>query len=149
MKTRRCRKDLSSPPLTKTPEQLTAEQLSSKRIGSYQRRHSIYQDKDKMVGVLHLWHNQIPYPPSEWDTNWKIVVSQRFSSSEPYKRFLRLGVWHQEEEAPGHLAFKASRAWLQNLKRDGIETNATPGRWMQGLLRAPGPMAKSTEFTGS
>ena len=59
-------------------------------------------------------YNHIPYPPGGLPTNWKIIITQRFShrseSSEPQARLLSLGVWHQEEEPLEHLALKASRA---------------------------------------
>ena len=32
-----------------------------------------------MVGGALLWYNKIPYLPGGWPTNWKIIMSQRFS----------------------------------------------------------------------
>ena len=50
---------------------------------------------NKMVGGVLSWYNEIPYPPGGWPTNWKIIISQRFShrseSWEPYVRLPSLG----------------------------------------------------------
>ena len=35
---------------------------------------------NKTVGGTHLWDNQISYPPDGWHTNWKIIISQKFSN---------------------------------------------------------------------
>ena len=41
-------KDLSSPPLMKTPKsQLTAEQPSTKKTGTYQKRYSTSKDREE------------------------------------------------------------------------------------------------------
>ena len=77
----------------------------------------------KLVGRALSWYNQIPYLPGGWPTNWKIIISQRFShrneSSEPNVRLLSLRSWHQEDEPPKHLALKARGAWVQELHRTG------------------------------
>ena len=91
-----------------------------------------------MVGGVHSWYNQIPYPPSGWPTNWKIIISQRLShrheSSEPHIRLPSLGVWHQEEKPPEHLAVKDSGAWLQELYRAWGKINSTLEECTQGSM---------------
>ena len=53
-------KDLSSPPLMKTPtSQLTSEQTLTKRAGTYQKRYSTTKDKQKSTKRQyegHLWN---------------------------------------------------------------------------------------------
>ena len=75
-----------------------------------------------------MQYNQTLYPSGGQNTNWKIIILQRFShrseSSEPHLRVPSLGVWKWEEEPPEHLALKASGAWNST----GLgETNSTLG----------------------
>ena len=74
-----------------------------------------------MVEGAHLRNNQIPYPLGGRPTNWRTIISQKFShrseSSELHVRLPSLGVWHWEEDCPEHLALKASGAWVQELHR--------------------------------
>ena len=130
------RKDLSSPPLTKTPKsQLTGEQPLTKKTGTYQKKIFYIQQQrrshSEMVGGVLLWCNQLPYQPGAQPTNWKIITLQKFShrseSSESHIRLPSLRVWLREEECPEYLAFKASRAWEQELHRTGGNRDSTLG----------------------
>ena len=77
----------------------------------------------RQVGRVDQWYNQISFTPGGQPTNWRIIILQKFShrseNFEPHVRPLSLGVWHRKEEPPGHLALKASGAWLQELHRTG------------------------------
>ena len=78
---------------------------------------------NKMVGGALLQYNQIPYLLGGLPTNWKIIISQKFShrseSSEPHFRVPSLGVWHWGEKPPEHLTLKASRDSVQELHTTG------------------------------
>ena len=75
-----------------------------------------------------MQYNQIPCSPGRRPTNWKIIISQRFchrsESSELHVRLPSLGVWHQEEEPPEHLALKARGLDLKNAT--GLGETETP-----------------------
>ena len=55
-----------------------------------------------MAGRMHSSYNQIPYPLGGRITNWRIIISQKFShrseSCEPLIKLPRLGVWYGEED---------------------------------------------------
>ena len=91
-----------------------------------------------MVKRVHWWYNQIPYAPGRCLTNWKILILQSFShrsdSSNPHVRLPRLGVWHQEEEHPKHLALKAVRPWWQELHGTGGKRSTFFGGHTQVLI---------------
>ena len=84
---------------------------------------------NEMVGGAHSWYNQIPNLPGRRPQHWKIIISQRFSHrnerSELHIRLPCLGVRHQEEKPPEHLALKASGAWSQELHRTTGNRNST------------------------
>ena len=89
-------------------------------------------------------YNQIPYPPGGQPTNWKIIISQRFShrseSSEPHVRLPSLGVWHQEEEPLVHLATSVG---LECRSSTGLgETETTLLEGTHKVSHALGPRAK-------
>ena len=92
---------------------------------------------NKMVGGALSWYNPISYLPVGQPTNWKIIVSQRFShwseSSQPHVRLPILRVWNREEEPPEHFALKASVAWVQELHRTGGNRDSTLGGCTQGF----------------
>ena len=89
------------------------------------------------VGGAFLLCNRIPHPPGGQPTNWKIIISQRFShrseTSEPHVRLSSLGGSHQKEEPPEHLALKAGRAWAQELHRTGGNRESALGGYTQGF----------------
>ena len=66
----------------------------------------------------------------------RIIILQQFShgseSSERHVRLPSLGVWHQEEEPPEHLALKANEALSQELHRTGGNRDSTLGGCTQG-----------------
>lgn len=69
-------KDLNWPPLTDTPK----SQLSDRKTGMHQNRFYIQrQSHNEAAGGVHSRNNQIPYWLDGWHTNWKIIISQRFS----------------------------------------------------------------------
>ena len=100
---------------------------TKKKISYIQRQRS----HNETVRGVHLQYNQIPYKLGRWPTNWKIIISQRFSHrtehSEPHIRLPSLRVWRQEEEPQEHSALKANRSWLQELHRTRENRNATLG----------------------
>ena len=84
-----------------------------------------------MVGGTLLGYNQISYLPRGWCTNWKTIISQKFShtteSSEPHVSLPSLGDWHWEEPSK-HLKLwrpGAGGAWLQELHRTEGNRNST------------------------
>ena len=77
--------DLSLLPLEKTPKwQLTAEQLSTKKTRTNNNKKKVFylqwqRSQSEMVRRAHWWYNQMPHLPGELPTNWKMIISQRFS----------------------------------------------------------------------
>ena len=84
-----------------------------------------------------MGYNQIPYNLDGRLTNWRIMILQKFfhrsESSEHHIRLPSLGVQHQEEEPPEHLALKVSGVSLQELHRTGGNRDSTLRGCTQGL----------------
>ena len=72
----------------------TAEQPLTKKTRTYQKKdilRSSQRSGNKMTGWTFLSHHQLAYPPSGQPTNWKIIISQRFSNkSESFEPQFRL-----------------------------------------------------------
>lgn len=72
--------------------------------------------------------NRFPYHPGGWSTNWKIIISQKFSdrseSSESNVIFLRMGAWHQEEELHSIWLWRPVRLECRTSRKLG-ETDST------------------------
>ena len=85
--------------------------LEPTKILYFQRQR---RSHNKMVGSVHSWYNQTPYPMGGQPTNWKIIISQRFShrskSSEPLVRLSSLRVSCWEMESPEYLALKGNES---------------------------------------
>ena len=113
-----------------------------------QRRYSTSKDKknpqwDSRKSASATQSNSIP---TEWATHKLENTSQSFShrteSSEPQIRLPSLQAWHQEE-APEHLALKASRVWLKEFQRTRENRNSS----MEGAHKVsctPRPMNLAT-----
>ena len=107
---------LSSPPLMSAPQsQLPAEPLLRKKDCNLPKRYlypktNKWYKENETVGGVHSWFNQIPYLLGGWPTNWKIIISQRFShrieNFETHSRIPSLRVWHLAEEPLEYLALK-------------------------------------------
>ena len=67
-----------------------------KKIPYVQRRRS----HSEMVGGVQLQSNKIPYPLGGWPTDWRIVISKKFShyceGSEPHVRLSSLGIQQRD-----------------------------------------------------
>ena len=97
-----------------------------------------------MVGEAPSQHNQIWYPPSGLPTNWKIMISQRFShrienSESPHQGLQPEGL--AEEEPPEHLALKGSGSCVQELHMTRGNTDSALGGYAQDFM-CPGTQAK-------
>ena len=100
--------DFNSPPLTETPtSQLIAYQPLTKKTRVYQKKILYIQRRrqKEMVGEAFLPYNQIPYLPGEPLTDWKIIISQKFShrsrSSETQIRLPSIGILALGRGGPG------------------------------------------------
>ena len=141
---------MSLTPLTKTPKsQLTAEQPSTKKTGSYQKDilHPKTEKKTQQDGRRGTFEiKSYPIPAKRATTNWKIIISQRFSdrseSSESHIRLPSQGVFHWEEEPPEHLALKAKGLDRRNSTRLG-ETERPPLGGTRKVSCTPGPREKA------
>ena len=81
-------------------------------------------------------------------TNWKIIILQRFShrseSPEPQVRLLNLGIWHQKQEFPKHLALRP--VGLKCRSTTGLgETDSTLRKHIQGFTCVGTQGSDSTE----
>ena len=97
-----------------------------------------------MVGEALSQHNQIRYPPSGLPTDWKIIISQRFShrienSESPHKALQPEGL--AEEEVSEHLALTSSGSCVQELHRTRGNTDSALGGCTQDFM-CPGTQAK-------
>ena len=106
---------MSLPPLTSTPiSQLSVEQPSVKKTRIYQKRSSTTKDtkEGQQRDEQEEWTTMQSSPEldtQELEGNYTAeVLSHGTESSESYAGLPSLGVLHQEEELPEHLAFKAS-----------------------------------------
>lgn len=102
------------------------------------------RQQEMIAGALSQY-NQIPHPLGEQHPKWKISIAERFShgseTSEPHIRLPSLGVWHQEEDPPEHLAIKANRAYVQELYRAG-ENRISDSEGVYKVSHALGPREK-------
>ena len=106
---------MSLPPLTSTPiSQLSVEQPSVKKTRIYQKRSSTTKDtkEGQQRDEQEEWTTMQSSPEldtQELEGNYTAeVLSHGTESSESYAGLPSLGVLHQEEELPEHLAVKAS-----------------------------------------
>lgn len=111
-----------------------------------------------MVERTHSQYNKIPYIPSGCLTNWKVILSQRFSyrseSSEPYVRIPQSGGlasgrgasrafgfeshWSLISVTPQDCGKQKCHSWMVNIRSDTV-TSCEPGRNLpSGLGGCPG-----------
>ena len=83
---------------------------------------------NEMVGVMFSWYNQIPYPPCEQPTNWKIIIFQWFSQRmrvlSPTSGFPAWGVSIGRRSPQGIGLWRS--AGLECMSSTGLEEIETP-----------------------
>ena len=121
----------------KTPKSQLLNNHWQKRLKPIKKYilHPKTKKKPQDSGALSRF-NQIPYPLGRQLTNWKIIILQGFShrskSSEPQVRLLNLGIWHQKQKFPKHLALRP--VGLECRSATGLgETDSTLREHIQGF----------------
>ena len=82
-----------------------------------------------IIAGVQSWYNQIPHLLGGWLTNWRTMISTKFShcceDSEPHIRLPSLRIQERNWESPGNLTLKASRIWCQDFHRTGANRDST------------------------